>query len=127
MLGGIGILPIRKLDAEAALDSPAGFKDKIVMSKQITTIARLKAKPGAEARLEEVLKSLIEPTRAESGCIDYTMHRDLEEPGAYYFYDNWRSQEDLDAHFETPHIKRVMEIAPDVLAEPLKLIRLETI
>ena len=113
------------LDAEAALDSQAGFNYKIVMSKQITTIARLKAKQGAEARLEELLKSLIEPTRAESGCIDYTMHRDLEEPGAYYFYDNWRSQEDLDAHFETPHIKRVLEIAPDVLAEPLKLIRLE--
>ena len=106
---------------------PAGFKYRIIMSKQITTIARLKAKPGAEARLEELLKSLIEPTRAESGCIDYTMHRDLEEPGAYYFYDNWRSQEDLDAHFETPHIKRVLEIAPEVLAEPLKLIRLEII
>ena len=95
------------------------------MSKQITTIARLKAKPGAEARLEEALKSLIEPTRAESGCIDYTMHRDLEEPGVYYFYDNWRSQEDLGAHFEMPHMKRIIEIAPDVLAEPLKLIRLE--
>ena len=102
-----------------------GFKDRIVMSKQITTIARLKAKPGAEVRLEELLKSLIEPTRAESGCIDYTMHRDLEEPGVYYFYDNWRSQEDLDAHFATPHMKRIIEIAPDVLAEPLKLIRLE--
>ena len=49
------------------------------MSKQITTIARLKAKPGAEARLEEALKKLIEPTRAESGCIDYTLHRDLEQ------------------------------------------------
>ena len=95
------------------------------MSKQITTIARLKAKPGAEARLEELLKSLIEPTRAESGCIDYTMHRDLEEPGVYYFYDNWRSQEDLDAHFEMPYMKRVIEMAPDLLAEPLKLIRLE--
>jgi quinol monooxygenase YgiN len=101
------------------------FKYKIVMSKQITTIARLKAKPGAEARLEEVLKSLIEPTRAESGCIDYTMHRDLEEPGTYYFYDNWRSQEDLDAHFAMPHMQRVIEIASDVLAEPLKLTRLE--
>jgi quinol monooxygenase YgiN len=115
------------LDAEAALDSQAGFNYKIVMSKQITTIARLKAKPGAEARLEELLKSLIEPTRAESGCIDYTMHRDLEEPGAYYFYDNWRSQEALDAHFEMPHMKRIIEIAPEILAEPLKLIRLEII
>src|SRR3954468_9146136 len=103
------------------------FKYKVVMSKQITTIARLKAKPGAEARLEELLRSLIEPTRAESGCIDYTMHRALEEPGVYYFYDNWRSQDDLDAHFQTPHMKRVIQTAPDVLAEPLKLIRLETI
>src|SRR3954471_23737539 len=101
------------------------FKYKIVMSKQITTIARLKAKPGAGSRLEEVLKSLIEPTRAESGCIDYTMHRDLEEPGVYYFYDNWRSQVDLDAHFEMPYMKRIADMAPDLLAEPLKIIHLE--
>src|SRR4029078_3654506 len=53
------------------------------------------------------------------------MHRDLEEPGVYYFYDNWRSQEDLDAHFEMPYMKRIAEMAPDLLAEPLKLIRLE--
>jgi quinol monooxygenase YgiN len=104
---------------------PAGFKYRIIMSKQITTIARLKAKPGAESQLEDVLKSLIEPTRAESGCIDYTMHRDVEEPGVYYFYDNWRSQEDLDAHFEMPHMKRIIEMAPELLAEPLKIIRLE--
>jgi quinol monooxygenase YgiN len=44
---------------------------------------KLGRKPGAEAQLEEVLKSLIEPTREETGCIDYTLHRDLEEPGAY--------------------------------------------
>ena len=113
-------------DAEAALDSQPACCDRLLWQTN-STIAWLKAKPGAEARLEELLKSLIEPTRAESGCIDYTMHRDLEEPGAYYFYDNWRSQEDLDAHFETPHIKRGLEIAPDVLAEPLKLIRLEII
>ena len=105
--------------------SPAGFECGIIMSKQITTIARLKATPGAEGRLEEVLKSLIEPTRAESGCIDYTMHRDVEEPGAYYFYDNWHSQEDLDAHFKMPHMQRIIEMAPELLAEPLKIIRLE--
>jgi quinol monooxygenase YgiN len=33
----------------------------------------------------------------------------------------------LDAHFEMPHMKRIIEIAPEVLAEPLKLIRLEII
>lgn len=95
------------------------------MSKQITLIARLKAKPGFESRLEEAAKSLIEPTRAEEGCIDYVLHRDLEDPTVYYFYENWRSQEDLDRHFQTPHIRRVMEIVPEILAEPLALTRLE--
>jgi quinol monooxygenase YgiN len=95
------------------------------MSKQITIIARLKAKPGFESRLEEAAKNLIEPTRAEEGCIDYVLHRDLEDTTVYYFYENWRSQEDLDRHFQSPHIRRVMEIAPEILAEPLRLTRLE--
>ncbi|HEX8195666.1 MAG TPA: putative quinol monooxygenase [Pyrinomonadaceae bacterium] len=95
------------------------------MGKQITVIARLKSKPGLESRLEELAKALIEPTRAEAGCINYVLHRDLEDPAVYYFYENWRSQEDLDLHFQTPHIRRVMEIAPEILAEPLKLTRLE--
>lgn len=95
------------------------------MGKQITVIARLKAKPGLESRLEELAKGLIEPTRAEAGCINYVLQRDLEDPAVYYFYENWRSQEDLDLHFQTPHIRRVMEIAPEILAEPLKLTKLE--
>jgi quinol monooxygenase YgiN len=95
------------------------------MSKQITVIARLKAKPGAEARLEELVKNLIEPTRAESGCLVYDLHRDVEDPAVYYFYENWRSEADLDEHFRTPHMMRATEIAPEILAEPLKLIRLE--
>jgi quinol monooxygenase YgiN len=95
------------------------------MSKQITVIARLKAKPGAEERLEELLKSLIEPTRAEAGCINYDLHRDLEDSSTFYFYENWRSREDLDAHFQTPHLERALGIAPEVLAEPLDLKRLE--
>jgi quinol monooxygenase YgiN len=95
------------------------------MGKQITVIARLKAKPGLESRLEELAKALIEPTRAEAGCINYVLHRDLEDPAVYYFYENWRSQEDLNLHFQTPHLKRALEIAPEILAEPLKLTRLE--
>ena len=95
------------------------------MGKQITVIARLKAKPGFESRLEELAKGLIEPTRAEAGCVNYVLHRDLEDPAVYYFYEIWRSQEDLNLHFQTLHLKRALEIAPEILAEPLKLTRLE--
>ena len=95
------------------------------MSKQITVIARLKAKPGAEKRLEDLLKSLVEPTRREPGCINYDLHRDLEETGVFYFYENWRSDKDLERHFQTPHLASLQEIAPEVLAEPVELRKLE--
>lgn len=95
------------------------------MSKQITVIARLTAKPGAEKRLEDLLKSLVEPTRREPGCINYDLHRDLAESGIFYFYENWRSEEDLKLHFQTPHFARLQQIAPEVLAEPVELRKLE--
>jgi quinol monooxygenase YgiN len=95
------------------------------MSKQITVIARLKAKPEKTEELKELALSLLEPTRAESGCINYDLHRDLEDPTVFYFYENWSCQADLDAHFKTPHIARALQIAPEIFAEPMQLTRLE--
>ena len=95
------------------------------MGKQITVIARLRAKPETAEQLKELAMSLVNPTRAEAGCLNYDLHRDLEDPNTFYFYENWRSQADLDAHFTTPHIARALAAAPEILAEPMELLRLE--
>ena len=36
----------------------------------LTIVAKLKAKNGCEAKLGAMLGSLVEPTRAEQGCIN---------------------------------------------------------
>ncbi len=32
------------------------------------------------------------------------MHEAVNEPGVFYFYENWESEADLDAHLAAPHL-----------------------
>ena len=72
--------------------------------KPLTVIAKLKAKKGCEEQLGQVLRSLIEPTRAEKGCINYDLHRSHEDPGLFIFYENWESRPLWEAHMKSPHL-----------------------
>ena len=60
--------------------------------KPLTVIAKLKAKSGREEQPREMLQSLVEPTRAEKGCISYDLHRSHEDPRLFVFYESWQSR-----------------------------------
>jgi quinol monooxygenase YgiN len=47
---------------------------------------------------------LVAPTRAEEGCINYDLHRSVEDPGTFMFYENWQSQLLWEQHMESPHL-----------------------
>ena len=71
---------------------------------QLTVIAKVKAKKGAEEKLHEECRKLIEPTRAEEGCLNYDMHRSVEDSGTFMFYENWASRPLWERHMESPHL-----------------------
>ncbi|MFB9261966.1 putative quinol monooxygenase, partial [Bradyrhizobium erythrophlei] len=56
----------------------------------LTLVAYLHAKPEKRLELEALLRSFVEPTRREPGCIEYHFHRDAEDPDVFMFYENWR-------------------------------------
>jgi quinol monooxygenase YgiN len=89
--------------------------------KPVTVVVRLKARPGTETRVRQELYDLLRPTRAEQGCLNYDMHEAQGDPTLFLFHEDWASGEDLQRHFETPHIKRWIELAEGLLAEPLDL------
>jgi len=91
--------------------------------KQVTVVVRIKAKTGMEVRVRQELLNLLKPTRAERGCINFDMHQAPNDPALFLFHENWVSEEDLKRHFETPHIKRWIEEAKALLAEPMELRR----
>ena len=86
---------------------------------RITVVALIKAKPGMEEAVMQQAEALLEPTRAEPGCIDYVLHRAEEDASSLMFYENWRSREDLDEHLQKPHLQGFVEKAGPMLAEPL--------
>jgi quinol monooxygenase YgiN len=75
----------------------------------LTVIAKVKARPGTEEQVFEALRKLISTTLAEEGCIDYDMHRSIEDPGLFMFYENWTSRSLWEQHMNAPHIKGFSE------------------
>jgi quinol monooxygenase YgiN len=91
------------------------------MDHKLTVVAHIKAKKGHEKQVREALVSMIQPTRAEKGCINYDLHEALEDPGSFVFYENWKSKADLDQHLLSAHIRKAMSVAGALLAEPVKI------
>lgn len=88
---------------------------------KLTNIAFMRAKQGMADELGDWLNRLAEPSRSEPGCINYDVHRSLDEPDVWCVYENWRSKQDLDTHFETPHMREFVDAAPRMIHGVLDL------
>ncbi len=86
------------------------------MSK-LTIIAHITAVPDKIELVKAELFKLIEPTRAEEGCINYDLHQDNETPAHFFFYENWDSRPLWQAHMNAPHLKAYAEATEGAIAE----------
>lgn len=90
-------------------------------SSETRVIARFQARPGKEEELKSVLEGLIEPTRAEAGCLLYELWQNRADPTEFTFVEEWVSDEALTAHGETDHIQNGRTRMRELLAAPLDL------
>ena len=68
--------------------------------------------PGDRDRMLEHLVVLGGRTRAqEPGCLDYAMTADPSDERRIRVYERWASQQALDEHFSTAHMKDFREAA----------------
>lgn len=93
----------------------------------LTIVARIKAKPGMEQRMQQDLLRLLTPTRAESGCITFDLLQDTNDPTVFVLYENWKDQAALDAHFQQPSVKQVLQAYEETLVEPIAVLSLRKI
>ena len=70
----------------------------------LTVVAYMRAAEGKTEELRSALEALIEPTSQEEGYVNYDLHQGVEDPGWFFFYENWDSAADLDAHLAAPHL-----------------------
>ncbi len=73
----------------------------------VILVATVKAKPGEEDAVKQVLMALVEPTRKEPGCLCYNLHQSTADKTEFMFYEQWANKDALTAHGKTPHMKAV--------------------
>jgi quinol monooxygenase YgiN len=83
----------------------------------LEVVAILTAKPGSEKLVRETLSALIEPTRVEKGCISYQVFVSAVDPATFITVETWNSQEEFDAHLQTPYVQHAFETAGDHLTQ----------
>lgn len=86
----------------------------------LTVVAVFRARPGHERALGAALRAMLPPTRKEAGCLIYDLHSSDHDPGLFFFHETWRSADDHKAHLDTPHVRRLLDISPDMLLEPIR-------
>lgn len=70
----------------------------------IRIVARVRARPDAMETMRALLESIVEPTRAEAGCLRYELLQDRETPFEFLLVQEWRSDRAYDEHLEQPHM-----------------------
>ena len=84
----------------------------------VGVVARIVAKPESVDRVREGLKSLLEPTRREAGCILYELMQNEADPTDFTFYEEWTDGAALDAHARSAHLERTFKALDGHLVAP---------
>ena len=81
----------------------------------LTVVAYMRAAPGKRDELRAALEALVEPTSREKGYVNYDLHQSVGDPDQFFFYENWESDADLDAHLDAPHLRDFAARIPELL------------
>ena len=62
-----------------------------------------RARAGEADRVEEALRKMVAPTRAEPGNLDYQVFRDPADPSRFVLFERYADAAAFDAHRAAPH------------------------
>lgn len=91
------------------------------MSQPIAVVAIVDAKPDFVSQTEAEIRTCVQLTRQEEGCLLYKCHKDLTVAGRFVFIEQWSSLEALANHEKTPHFLALAEALKSYLAAPLQV------
>jgi quinol monooxygenase YgiN len=80
----------------------------------LAMVVEFRAAPGRRDELRSELLALVEPTRAEDGCLLYDLHESRDDEDVFAFYEVWRDKAAHTAHDATPHVARIRSVIPEL-------------
>ena len=74
----------------------------------VAIVAKIKAKAGSEAQVEAAFKEMIKQVRAnEPNTLQYILHKSVQDPTTFIFYELYTDQAAVDSHGKTAHMKEL--------------------
>ncbi len=78
-------------------------------------IAKFKAKPEYREEFINLSEGMLEPSRSEDGCIHYELLQNPFNQNLFTFYEKWKSQEDLQEHFQKHHFQEFVNNVAELI------------
>jgi quinol monooxygenase YgiN len=86
--------------------------------EKIVLIARLKVKDDKIDEARSAALKIVEPSRRETGCLNYDIHQSIEDDSVFFWHETWANKAALDEHFATPFFQEFFAVVGEVAAEP---------
>ncbi len=88
----------------------------------LIVIASAKAKPGQEKALEQALRDVAGPTRAQPGCVSFSLHRAVEDPAVIIGVERWTTKEHHGRHLQGEHFQKLGSAMGNIIAGPPQIL-----
>lgn len=88
------------------------------MTQSLRVVARVVALPDKVEALKAVLLALVEPTRQESGCLQYDLLQNQEDLTDFTFVETWESLQHLQSHLASVHLQTASIAIKNLVASP---------
>lgn len=73
----------------------------------IIIIATATAKPGMEAKMEQALMDVADPTREQPGCVEFRLFRSKENPNVIVGLERWSSEAHHAQTLQGDHVQKL--------------------
>ncbi len=80
---------------------------------------RFEPRPGKEMEFRAELLRVIEPTRAEIGCVGIHVFESVREPFVFAIHSEWADEAAFELHAQLPHTVRFVGAAKELLTHPV--------
>ena len=76
----------------------------------LIVVARYVVADGHESRVAGLLRKNAEASRAEPGCLEFSVYQEIDDPRAFLLYERYTSEDAFQAHRSTPHFEDMIEL-----------------
>jgi quinol monooxygenase YgiN len=86
-------------------------------------LVQFEPQPGKEMEFREELLRVVEPSRAESGCVAMHIFESFRKPVVFAIHSEWVDEAAFETHAELPHTVRFLQAAEALLTHPVRGLR----